>query len=75
MWPAWAPQPGHRSTKDPVLDTRRRIEMWKDQLPGGCYSWPPLVLPDPRALPEFRPAAPAVLTELGEKLLGLPPRG
>ena len=36
-------------------------------------TWPPVELPDERALPEFRPSKPADLTPLGRKLLGLDP--
>ena len=52
-------------------ERQRRIMMWKERLPGGCYTWPPVVLPDCRAEPQFRPSAPATLTSLGRKLLGL----
>jgi hypothetical protein len=47
--------------------------MWRERLPGGCYNWPPLEPPDPRADPAFRPAAPAELSALGRRLLGLDP--
>ena len=44
---------------------------WRERLPGGCYNWPPLEVPDPRAAEEMRPSEPAELTPLGRKLLGL----
>ena len=71
LWPDFAPQPGHRSTTNWAEDTRRRVEMYWQRHPGGCYNWPPFELPDPRARPEWRPSEPAVLTKLGQKLLGL----
>jgi hypothetical protein len=49
----------------------RRVKMWRERLPGGCYVWPPIELPDCRAEPRFRPAQPAQLTALGRKLLGI----
>ena len=49
----------------------RRVMMWRERLPGGCYNWPPLEVPDPRAAEEMRPSEPAELTPLGRKLLGL----
>lgn len=52
-------------------ERQRRIMMWRERLPGGCYTWPPVVLPDCRAEPQFRPSEPAKLTSLGRKLLGL----
>ena len=44
---------------------------WRERLPGGCYNWPPLEVPDPRAAEDMRPSEPAELTPLGRKLLGL----
>ena len=70
MWPDWAQQPGHRSSPDKKEDTERRVRMWKERLPGGCYDWPPLEAPDPRAREELRPGEPARLTALGRRLLG-----
>lgn len=52
-------------------ERQRRITMWRERLPGGCYTWPSVELPDPRAESQFRPAQPAKLTALGCKLLGL----
>ena len=49
----------------------RRILMWAERLPGGCYNWPPLSLPDPRAEARYRPSTRAQLSPLGRKLLGL----
>ena len=52
-------------------ERQRRIMMWRERLPGGCYNWPPIEPPDVRAAPQHRPSEPAHLTELGQKLLGL----
>ena len=49
----------------------RRIKMWQECLPGGCYTWPPIELPDCRAEKQFRPSKPAQLSTLGRKLLGI----
>ena len=70
MWPDWAQQPGHRSSPDKSTDMERRVRMWKERLPGGCYDWPPPEAPDPRAREELRPGEPARLTALGRRLLG-----
>jgi hypothetical protein len=57
----------------PIIEEERmrRVKMWRERLPGGCYVWPPIELPDCRAEPRFRPAQPAQLTALGRKLLGI----
>ena len=54
-------------------ERQRRLAMWRERLPGGCYTWPPVELPDCRAEEAFRPSGAAVLTELGLKLLGAEP--
>lgn len=52
-------------------ERHRRVMMWRERLPGGCYNWPPIEPPDSRAEPQRRPSEPAKLTALGRKLLGI----
>ena len=47
----------------------RRVKMWRERLPGGCYVWPPIELPDCRAEPRFRPAQPAQRWKCDQRLL------
>ena len=60
-----------RTSGDDEVERSRRLRMWRERLPQGSYTWPPLPPDDPRAAAEVRPAQAATLTPLGRKLLGL----
>ena len=49
----------------------RRVQMWKERLPQGSYTWPPLSADDPRCAARWRPPSAARLGGLGRRLLGV----
>jgi hypothetical protein len=62
---------GYRTALDDEAERQRRIRMWREALPQGSYTWPPLPADDPRSSPSVRPPSAAALSPLGRKLLGL----
>lgn len=59
------------SADDPEEERRRRERMWRECLPQGSYTWPPLPPDDPRCAAELRPPEAAQLSPLGRRLLGI----